>query len=85
MAGDITSGFLSQQAGSHYLAGDADGDGLVNISDVIYLVQYVFGSGLPPQPVESGDADCNGFVNISDAVFLVAYIFSDGAAPHYCK
>lgn len=66
---------------STYLPGDADGNGIVNISDVVFLVDYIFGGGPAPDPVEAGDADCNGIVNISDAVYLVEYIFGGGPAP----
>jgi C1A family cysteine protease len=64
-----------------YVAGDANGDGKVNLTDVVYLVSYIFSRGQPPQPYEAGDADCNGFVNITDVVYLVAYSFRGGSAP----
>lgn len=61
--------------------GDADGNGIVNISDVVYLISYIFGGGLPPYPLLIADVDCNGIVNISDAVYMISYIFGGGAAP----
>jgi hypothetical protein len=64
-----------------YICGDADGSGVVNISDAVYLIAYIFGGGLPPIPSLSGDVDCNGIVNISDAVYLIAYIFGGGPEP----
>jgi hypothetical protein len=64
-----------------YLRGDADGNGFVNISDAVYLINYIFGGGPAPSPEAAGDADCNGFVNISDAVYLINYIFGGGPAP----
>ncbi len=64
-----------------YLCGDADGSEIVNISDAVYLISYIFSGGPAPDPVESGDADCSGIVNISDAVYLISYIFSGGPAP----
>lgn len=62
--------------------GDANNDGMINITDVIYLVGYIFSGGPAPDPLRIGDADCNGLVNISDAVFLVNYIFGSGPAPN---
>jgi hypothetical protein len=67
--------------GPQYLCGDADGNEIVNISDAVYLIAYIFGGGPAPDPLLSGDADCNGIVNISDAVYLIAYIFGGGPAP----
>lgn len=64
-----------------YVCGDADGTGIINISDAVFLIGYIFGSGQAPDPLESGDCDCNALVNISDAVYLVTYIFGGGPAP----
>jgi hypothetical protein len=63
------------------LCGDADGNDIVNISDAVYLIAYIFGGGPAPDPPSTGDADCNQIVNISDAVYLIAYIFGGGAHP----
>jgi hypothetical protein len=64
-----------------FVPGDADGNGIVNVSDVVYLIAYIFGGGPGPDPLEAGDADCNDIVNISDAVYLIAYIFGGGPPP----
>jgi PKD repeat protein len=63
------------------LCGDADGNAIVNISDAVFLISYIFGGGQAPNPQEAGDADCNEIVNISDAVYLISYIFGGGPAP----
>lgn len=64
-----------------FTCGDADANLVVNISDAVYLISYIFGGGNPPIILESGDVDMNGIVNISDAVYLIAYIFGGGSAP----
>lgn len=64
------------------MCGDADGNGIYNISDAVYLISYIFGGGPAPDPMCLGDADGNGIVNISDAVYLIAYIFGGGPEPH---
>ncbi|MGB5139296.1 MAG: dockerin type I repeat-containing protein, partial [Candidatus Zixiibacteriota bacterium] len=61
--------------------GDPDGNGIVTISDAVFLINYIFSGGSAPNPVESGDADCNGILTISDAVYLVNYIFASGPPP----
>lgn len=66
---------------SQLVEGDADGNGVVNISDAVFLIAYIFGGGSPPDPMGLGDADCNTLVNISDAVYLIAYIFGGGLPP----
>ncbi len=64
-----------------FLCGDADGSGIITISDAVYLIGYIFGGGPAPNPVLAGDADCNGIITISDAVYLINYIFAGGPAP----
>ncbi len=63
------------------LCGDANNDKVVNISDAVYLIAYIFAHGPAPQSDELGDANCSGNVNISDAVYLIAFIFSHGPEP----
>ncbi len=65
----------------NYLCGDANADAADDISDVVYLIAYIFSGGSAPNPVLSGDANCDSTVDISDVVYLIAYIFSGGAAP----
>jgi len=62
---------------------DANNDGVVDISDVVHLIGYIFSGGSAPTPnaIGSGDADCSGAVDISDVVYLIAYIFAGGGAP----
>ncbi|MCC6962076.1 MAG: dockerin type I repeat-containing protein [candidate division Zixibacteria bacterium] len=66
--------------------GDADGSGMITISDAVYLINYIFAGGAAPTPYKlcSGDADCNCLVTISDAVYLINYIFAGGPAPCDC-
>ncbi len=64
-----------------YLSGDADNNGVVNISDAVYMVTYIFSGGAAPIPTIAGDADCNGIITISDVVYLINFIFSGGPAP----
>ncbi len=61
--------------------GDVDASGIVTISDAVSLIQYIFGGGIPPDPLGVGDVDCSGSVTISDVVTLINYIFAGGPAP----
>jgi uncharacterized repeat protein (TIGR01451 family) len=63
------------------ICGDCDADGLVRVSDIVYLVEYIFAGGPAPAKPSGGDVDCNFIVNIADAVYLVNYVFSSGPAP----
>jgi hypothetical protein len=65
----------------HYSCGDADGDGVVTLTDAVFLVAYIFDRGPAPQPLLTADADCTQIVNISDAVYLIAHVFGVGTPP----
>jgi hypothetical protein len=64
-----------------YVCGDANADGMVDISDAVYLIAYIFSGGSAPSPLLAGDANCDTTVDISDVVYLISYIFSGGLAP----
>jgi hypothetical protein len=67
-----------------YLCGDADGDGEIDIADVVYLINYLFIDGPAPELLEAGDANCDGTVDIADVVYLINYLFIGGPPP-VCK
>jgi parallel beta-helix repeat protein len=64
-----------------FVRGNANGDGAVDIGDVIYLVNWVFTGGSAPYPPEAGDANCDGQVDIADIVYLINYLFLAGSPP----
>ena len=72
---------LSTLAFGADMCGDANGDGYINVGDVVFLINYVFRSGPAPDPLCSGNADGDDIVNISDAVYLVNLIFRGGPPP----
>jgi hypothetical protein len=63
------------------LFGDVNGDGSIDLGDVVYLVNYLWRGGPPPDPYQAGDANCDGTITISDIVYLVNYLFYGGSAP----
>jgi hypothetical protein len=70
--------------------GDVDGDQTIDISDIVFLISYIFGSGSAPppcgsNPIGTGNVDGCGIVNVADARFLISYVFSAGPAPHDCE
>ena len=63
-----------------YLRGEFDGDGVVDISDVIKLLTFLFrgGDGPPCDPV--ADANADGVTDLSDAVTILVSLFLGGPA-----
>jgi len=69
-----------------YKPGDANcSGGNPNLSDIVYLINYIFKGGARPCIGRLGDANCSGGApNLADAVYLVNYVFKSGAAPIPC-
>ncbi len=73
---------------TEFICGDINGDGgeLIDISDLVYLVEYMFNGG--PEPPNLSAADVNGShampIDISDLVYLVDYMFTGGPEPPLC-
>jgi hypothetical protein len=63
------------------LRGDANGDGIINGADVVYMINYLFRNGDPPNPMQAGDCNCDGSVGGGDVVYLINYLFRDGPPP----
>lgn len=61
--------------------GDADGDGVLNLTDPITLLRFLFAAGPPIGCGEAGDADNSGTLDVTDAVLLLSYLFRDGPVP----
>ena len=64
-----------------YITGDANKDGIVDVGDVVYLINYLFKSGPAPSPLPAGDATCDGNVDVGDVVYLINYLFKGGLPP----
>lgn len=68
--------------GGDIICGDANGDGIIDVADVVYLVNYLFRNGTAPHPVLCvGDCNDDGTVNIADVVYLINYLFRSGPIP----
>ena len=61
--------------------GDINGDGTINIGDVVYLIAYLYKGGPSPEPLIVGDVNCNGIVDVGDVVYLVNYLYEGGPSP----
>ena len=59
---------------SSFLPGDVDNDGLVGISDVTALIDYILSGDESLISLEGADCDQNGYIDISDVTTLIDYI-----------
>ena len=61
--------------------GDCTKDAVIDLGDVVYLINYLFKGGAPPDPLCQGDANCNGDRDIGDVVLLINFLYKGGFAP----
>jgi hypothetical protein len=61
--------------------GDINGDGNIDVGDVILLVNYLFRSGPSPSPLVRGDVNGDCQVDVGDVVYLINYLFKGGSQP----
>jgi hypothetical protein len=63
------------------IRGDANGDGIIDVGDVIFLVNYLYDDGPAPEFFIQGDATNDGILNVADIVFLINYLYRGGSPP----
>lgn len=56
-------------------------DGIVNLSDGIVILNFLFLEGEAPGCFDAADVDDNGGVRLNDPVFLFNYLFLGGDSP----
>ena len=67
--------------GIHPSLGDFNGNGSIEIGDVVFCINYLYRSGSAPDPQEAGDCNCDDVVDIGDVVHLINYLFKGGPPP----
>ena len=77
------SGYVPEVSFWH---GDCNGDGSINMADVVCLSKYVMGGGCALRPVESGAVNdiravCDNQISIADVIYLANYLMKSGPSP----
>lgn len=65
----------------HFVRGDGNADGEVNITDGIFVLNFLFLGGPSPPCPEASDANDDGEVNITDGIYVLNFLFLGGPAP----
>ncbi len=64
-----------------FMHGDANGDQMLDLTDVLFLISYLYKNGYPPTPLDAGDANCDGLVDLTDVLYLISYLYKGGPTP----
>ncbi len=66
-----------------FVCGDANGDEDINLLDILYLIDFVYGSptGPAPEPPEAGDVDGDSACNLLDILYLIDYLYGNPTGP----
>ena len=68
---DVTDVYLPYLDDVDVLVGDVNSDGIVNISDVTQLIDYLLGADASTVDVVAADISVDGVINISDVTLLI--------------
>lgn len=64
------------------IRGDVNGDKQRTVSDVVYMINYLFKGGPPPAGgLLLADVNCDTKVTVADVVYLINYLFKGGPPP----
>jgi hypothetical protein len=61
--------------------GDADNNGVLNILDVTYIINYLYKNGPEPVCPDEADPDKNCAPNILDVTYIINYLYKNGPPP----
>lgn len=64
--------------GALFLRGDADGNGVVNLSDAVHTLHYLFSGGVSVRCEDAADANDDGTLDVSDPIWLLNCLFLSG-------
>jgi len=60
------------------------GDGVVDLGDLLFIINYLYKGGPEPDPYSEGDADCSGIIDLGDVLTLINYLYKGGPVPRCC-
>lgn len=64
-----------------FVRGEANEDLRIDLSDAVFVLEYLFLGGKTPPCADAADVNDSGAVDLSDAVYLLSYLFLGGPPP----
>ncbi|MEE3180706.1 MAG: hypothetical protein VX288_02265 [Planctomycetota bacterium] len=78
---EFTCGEPVGPAAPRFRRGDADDNGALQLTDGIYILNFLFLGGSDPVCGDAADADNNGAIQLTDGIFILNFLFLGGQAP----
>jgi hypothetical protein len=67
---------------TRFVRGDADASNVINLTDGIVILSFLFTGGPAPRCMDAADTDdSGGRLNLTDAIIIFNWLFTGGAAP----
>ena len=61
--------------------GEANADDNTELSDAVFVLNYLFLGGAEPSCMDAADTNDTGIIDLTDAVYLLNYLFLGGHSP----
>jgi hypothetical protein len=74
-------GSANPGAAPKFIRGDADGTGVIDLTDAVFALEYLFMAGQAPGCLEAADADDSGVLDLTDPIYTLEYLFLAGPVP----
>ncbi len=77
----VANAFAQTHLPGEFVRGDANADGNLDLSDAIFILNWLFTGGQLPPCLDAADINDEGTIDISDPVRLLFVLFADGEKP----
>jgi len=64
-----------------FLRGDANSDNILDMSDILFILNYLYKDGIAPASIEATDVNFDNKINILDVDYLIRYFYKQGPPP----
>jgi len=81
--GLLGSGLIDPMAALNYvpplMVGDLNNDNNIDITDIVYLIIFLYLDPTIPDPGQKADTNCDGVIDISDITNIIGFLYLDGS------
>ena len=76
----VPCGFSRTSEAVEFVRGDTTNDGVIDISDGVRVLAFLFGGGPEPTCADTSDSNDSGEVDLSDAIYVFSFLFLGGTS-----